>query len=90
MAKKSPVTPAVRFLREQGVEFTEHPYAYEERGGTKVSSRELGFPEHQVIKTLVFEDEDLPVFFEGVVQSHGADAVSGGLAVEVALVRLFA
>jgi Cys-tRNA(Pro) deacylase len=50
-------TPAVHFLRRHGVAFTEHHYAYEERGGTHVSARELGVPEHQVIKTLVMEDE---------------------------------
>ena len=54
MAKeKNPVTAAVRVLREHGVAFTHHPYAYEERGGTAVSARELGVPEHQCIKTLV-------------------------------------
>ena len=37
--------------------FTEHPYRYEERGGTAVSSRELGVDQHLVIKTLVMEDE---------------------------------
>lgn len=58
MAKeKFPVTPAIRFLRQQKVEFGSHLYSYEERGGTEVSSRELGVPEHQVIKTLVLEDE---------------------------------
>ena len=36
---KLPVTPAVRVLREHGVEFSHHPYAYEERGGTEVSAR---------------------------------------------------
>ncbi|HAK95014.1 MAG TPA: Cys-tRNA(Pro) deacylase [Planctomycetes bacterium] len=51
-----PVTPAVRLLRQRGIEFTEHPYRYEERGGTAVSARELGVDEHAVIKTLVFED----------------------------------
>ncbi|MFX8067359.1 YbaK/EbsC family protein, partial [Acinetobacter baumannii] len=40
-----------------GVAFTEHPYAYEEHGGTSVSSRELGVDEHAVIKTLVMQDE---------------------------------
>jgi Cys-tRNA(Pro) deacylase len=39
------------------VTFTEHEYRYEERGGTAASSRELGVPEHSVIKTLVMEDE---------------------------------
>jgi len=50
-------TPAVRLLREHGVEFTERPYRYTERGGTVVSARELGVDEHSVVKTLVMEDE---------------------------------
>lgn len=50
-------TPAIHFLRARKVPFTEHPYRYEERGGTAVSSRELGVDEHTVIKTLVMEDE---------------------------------
>lgn len=54
---KTPSTPAVRLLRERAVTFTEHPYRYEEKGGTAVSSRELGVDEHAVVKTLVFEDE---------------------------------
>lgn len=58
MAKeKFPVTPAIRLLREKKAAFTEHLYAYEEKGGTAVSSRELGVDEHAVIKTLVMEDE---------------------------------
>jgi Cys-tRNA(Pro) deacylase len=55
--EKTPVTPAVRALRAAGVAFTDHPYAYEERGGTAVSARELGVDEHCVVKTLVMEDE---------------------------------
>lgn len=50
-------TPAIHFLRAHKVPFTEHPYRYEDRGGTAVSSRELGVDEHVVIKTLVMEDE---------------------------------
>jgi Cys-tRNA(Pro) deacylase len=50
-------TPAIHFLRRQGVAFTEHEYRYEEHGGTRVSARELGVDEHAVIKTLVMEDE---------------------------------
>jgi len=58
MAKeKFPVTPAVRLLRQHGIEFTRHLYAYEERGGTAVSARELGVDEHAVIKTLIMEDD---------------------------------
>lgn len=54
---KTPVTPAVRALRAAGISFSDHPYAYEEKGGTAVSSRELGVDEHCVIKTLVMEDD---------------------------------
>ncbi|MGB4599090.1 MAG: Cys-tRNA(Pro) deacylase [Trichlorobacter sp.] len=58
MAKdKAPVTPAVRALRAAGVTFSDHLYSYEEKGGTAVSSRELGVDEHGVIKTLVMEDD---------------------------------
>ncbi len=59
MAKesKTPVTAAVRALRTAKVPFTDHLYAYEEKGGTAVSSRELGVDEHAVVKTLVMEDE---------------------------------
>jgi Cys-tRNA(Pro) deacylase len=52
-----PVTPAVRFLREQKIAFDPHVYKYEEHGGTARSAAELGVPEHQVIKTLVMETE---------------------------------
>jgi Cys-tRNA(Pro) deacylase len=51
------LTPALHFLRKHVVPFTEHEYRYEERGGTRVSARELGVDEHAVIKTLVMEDE---------------------------------
>jgi Cys-tRNA(Pro) deacylase len=55
--EKTPVTAAVRELRTNKVEFTDHLYEYEEKGGTAVSARELGVPEHAVVKTLVMEDE---------------------------------
>jgi Cys-tRNA(Pro) deacylase len=55
--EKTPVTPAVRLLRSAKVPFTDHLYAYEEKGGTGVSARELGVLEHTVVKTLVMEDD---------------------------------
>ncbi|MBC8017443.1 MAG: Cys-tRNA(Pro) deacylase [Verrucomicrobia bacterium] len=55
--EKTPVTPAVRQLRAEKVDFRDHPYSYEEKGGTSASARELGINEHCVIKTLVMEDE---------------------------------
>ena len=70
---KLPVTQAVRVLREHGVPFTNHPYTYEERGGTEVSARELGVDEHAVIKTLVMEDDARRPL---VVLMHGDREVS--------------
>ena len=70
---RHPVTAAVRVLREHGVTFTHHPYEYEERGGTAVSARELGVPEHAVIKTLVMEDDAKHPL---VVLMHGDREVS--------------
>ncbi len=55
--EKFPTTAAIRFLKENGVEFIERPYKYEERGGTRVSSEALGVDEHLMIKTLVMEDD---------------------------------
>ena len=66
-------TPAVHFLRKHGIAFTEHEYRYEERGGTRVSSRELGVDEHSVIKTLVMEDEGRQPL---IVLMHGDREVS--------------
>lgn len=68
-----PVTPAVRFLRDHRVAFKPHLYTYEDRGGTKLSSVALGVPEHQVIKTLVFETEERKPL---VVLMHGDREVS--------------
>ena len=55
--EKLPITPAVRLLRSEKVAYSDHPYTYEEKGGTAVSARELGVDEHSVIKTLIMEDE---------------------------------
>lgn len=70
---RSPVTAAVRLLREQRVEFTEHTYKYVERGGTAEGARQLGLEEHLLIKTLIMEDElKRPV----IVLMHGDLEVS--------------
>lgn len=74
MAKvKSPVTAAIRVLRQAGVAFGEHPYPYEEKGGTAVSARELGVEERCVVKTLIMEDEKKAPL---VVLMHGDLQVS--------------
>jgi Cys-tRNA(Pro) deacylase len=54
----APETPATLFLRQHGIAHSNHLYAYEEHGGTKVSARELNVDEHAVVKTLVMEDEN--------------------------------
>jgi Cys-tRNA(Pro) deacylase len=64
---------ALPVLKKHGVAFTEHEYRYEERGGTAVSSRELGVDEHAVIKTLVMEDENKRPL---IVLMHGNREVS--------------
>ena len=75
MSKKEHVseTPATAFLKKHGTGYTEHVYAYEEHGGTAVSARELGVPEHEVVKTLVMEDETRRAF---IVLMHGDRKVS--------------
>ena len=54
---KSSATPATVYLARFGVEYTEHEFEYQEHGGTGHSSSSMGVPEHQVIKTLVMENE---------------------------------
>ena len=66
-------TPATVWLRKRGVAFGEHAYQYVEHGGTAMSSRSLGVPEHQVVKTLVMQDEQgRPL----IVLMHGDRKVS--------------
>ena len=50
-------TPATVFLKASGVSYTAHEYDYVEHGGTEVSARSLGVPEHSIVKTLVMQDE---------------------------------
>ena len=75
MAKKEHIseTQATQLLRKHQVSFEEHPYPYEEHGGTSVSARELGVPEHAVIKTLVMQDEAAKPL---IVLMHGDCKVS--------------
>jgi len=67
------VTQAVRALKNSGTPYSLHLYDYGEKGGTKRAAQELNVDEHQVIKTLVMEDENRePV----VVLMHGDRQVS--------------
>jgi len=69
----APETPATVFLHQHGVDYTEHPYDYVEHGGTSVSSSRLGVDEHQVVKTLVMQDQDAHPL---LVLMHGDRKVS--------------
>ena len=75
MAKQAHVseTPATHWLKQHRVAYTEHVYEYVEHGGTAVSSRALGVPEHDVVKTLVMEDETARLL---LVLMHGDRTVS--------------
>jgi Cys-tRNA(Pro) deacylase len=66
-------TPATQFLAKHGVSYTVHEYEYVEHGGTAVSSESLGVPEHEVVKTLVMEDEEKKPL---IVLMHGDRKVS--------------
>ena len=70
---KPPSTHATRLLKQAGTPFTEHPYRYEEHGGTALCARELAVDEHAVIKTLVMEDERAAPL---IILMHGDREVS--------------
>jgi len=75
-SKKSPhvsESPATQALRRAGVAFELHVYEYVEHGGTGESARQLGVDEHQVIKTLVMQDEQARPL---IVLMHGDRTVS--------------
>jgi Cys-tRNA(Pro) deacylase len=75
MARRNHVseTPATQWLRARGIEFKEHVYEYVDHGGTAESSAQLGVPEHEVVKTLVMQDEAARPL---VVLMHGDRQVS--------------
>jgi Cys-tRNA(Pro) deacylase len=75
MARKTgpPETPGTVFLRQHAIPYTEHLYDYVEHGGTSESSRQLNLDEHQVIKTLVMQDQNANPL---IVLMHGDRKVS--------------
>jgi len=76
MAKKDKhvsETPATAMLRRAGVVFTEHPYDYIDHGGASESARQLGVAEHDVVKTLVMQDDKAQPL---IVLMHGDCQVS--------------
>jgi Cys-tRNA(Pro) deacylase len=76
MAKKDKhvsETPATQWLKAKQVAYTEHVYDYVDHGGTAESARQLGRPEHEVIKTLVMQDDKAEPL---IILMHGDKQVS--------------
>src|SRR5882672_6551440 len=72
-AQRGSETPATTWLRQHGVDFSEHCYEYVEHGRTAESACALAVPEHSVVKTLVMADQDdRPL----LVLMHGDSKVS--------------
>ncbi len=64
MKDKVPSTNAIRYLNEKKIPYNPVFYKYVEHGGTKVSAKELGVNEHNVIKTLIMENDRKEYFFK--------------------------
>ena len=75
MGKKPPVTAAIRALRSAKVKYDTFEYNYVDKGGTNASSKAMGVSEHEVIKTLVFEDDRGNPW---MILMHGDCSVSSG------------
>ncbi len=73
MVKHVSLTPAIQFLKDRKVVFTEHPYGYLEHGGALHSAAALGWDPYAVVKTLIMQDQDAKPL---VVLMHGNRKVS--------------
>jgi Cys-tRNA(Pro) deacylase len=82
---KEPVTAAVRFLRQAGIPFSGYCYAYN-GGGTAEVAQALGVDEHQVVKTLILEDERHQPL---IMLMHGdREVATGALARQIGAKRI--
>lgn len=73
MGKKHSETRATQYLKKAGIPFTEHVYDYVDHGGASESARQLDVDEHQVVKTLVMQDEARRPL---IILMHGSYQVS--------------
>jgi Cys-tRNA(Pro) deacylase len=71
--ERIPTTPAIIELKTQAAVFTLHSYKYEEHGGTRIAAGYFGVDEHQIIKTLVMEEENGKPL---IILMHGDKEVS--------------
>jgi Cys-tRNA(Pro) deacylase len=58
VAKKAPVTRAVRALRAAGARYSEHTFDYGSHPGAEGAAQALGLDLHDTIKTIVFTADD--------------------------------
>lgn len=71
--KKNSETLATQWLRKNHIEFSEHPYDYEAKGGANDAAKKLGVDPYITVKTLIMEDEKKQPL---VVLMHGDHEVS--------------
>ena len=71
--KHQSLKPATQWLKQHKVTFDEHSYEYEEHGGALQAARECNMDPHQVVKTLIMEDEHAKPL---VILMHGDCDVS--------------
>ena len=82
---KDPVTAAVRLLRQAGVPFSGFCYTYN-GGGTAEVAQALGVDEHQVVKTLIMENEQQQPL---IMLMHGdREVATGALARQIGAKRI--
>lgn len=67
------LTPATQWLKAHKIPFEERSYEYVEHGGTALAASSCGLDHHQVIKTLIMEDEHAKPL---VILMHGDAEVS--------------
>ena len=73
MKDKVPSTNAIRYLNEKKIPYNPVFYKYVEHGGTKITKKEIGVNEHNVIKTLIMENDRKEYF---IILMHGDKEVS--------------
>lgn len=71
--KHESATPATVWLKAHKVPFKEYSYEYVEHGGTASVAQAFGFDHHQIVKTLIMENEAAKPL---VILMHGDCEVS--------------
>ena len=79
--KHQSLTPATQWLKAHKIPFEEKSYEYVEHGGTALAASSCGLDRHQVIKTLIMEDEHAKPL---VILMHGdAEVATKNLARQI-------